>query len=441
MKKVLYPLLFAAILFCSFSPAFAGLIGYWASSQDASGNWQNAIMTIPESGGQPNIVISSTPALPFGENAYPTWSPLGTEILFKGSGITKALYTVTAPIGSTPINVTSATGIDYVRDDGFGWSPDGLTITFNGSHYAADRSYLWDIFTAPSTGGPGQQLTADGLNEWAAPVYSPDGKTIAVTGMNSTKTSFNLFIIPSTGGTQTLLDDNVRRGRVSWSPDSKRIVYVKYDPVNAQQNDVYVVDLTSGVKTNLTNGLFLSKSCISPTFSPDGTKIAFILAGYPSTVYVMPASGGAPQALVSDAFLSGGSLIGWSPDSTKIAYPYVQGPYPPYGIATVTLQGQIQYLTPPVYMVLNSVSFQPAPTISSIISLVNSSAISGQPIASSLTSTLDNAFSLYNQGNVTAATNTLNALINKIQAQSGKTIDPAVANDLINNVNNVIANL
>src|SRR4029077_20750585 len=65
-------------------------------------------------------------------------------------------------------------------------------------------------------------------------------------------------------------------------------------------------------------------ACWSPSFSPDGTKIAFVsnMSGVPQ-VYVMPATGGFPQQITSldDAVDS----VTWSPAGDLLAIAVAPG--------------------------------------------------------------------------------------------------------------------
>jgi len=56
----------------------------------------------------------------------------------------------------------------------------------------------------------------------------------------------------------------------------------------------------------------------------------------------------------------------------------------------------------------------------------------------SLTSTVDNAISSYYAGNQTAAINTLNALLNEVNAQTGKCIEPSASETIVIYVQNLI---
>lgn len=62
-------------------------------------------------------------------------------------------------------------------------------------------------------------------------------------------------------------------------------------------------------------------------------------------------------------------------------------------------------------------------------------------IANALLAKLDAAQAAYDRGNTTAALNQLNAFINQVKAQTGKSIDAEHAGHLIEHAGNVIAAL
>jgi len=61
----------------------------------------------------------------------------------------------------------------------------------------------------------------------------------------------------------------------------------------------------------------------APTFSPDGTKLAFFSQaepGNPIALYVADADGGRARPVSGDVPPAGGFSVSWSPDSTRIVY-------------------------------------------------------------------------------------------------------------------------
>jgi Tol biopolymer transport system component len=90
---------------------------------------------------------------------------------------------------------------------------------------------------------------------------------------------------------------------LSVSPDSKLVAFDSRDFTG--KRDIYILSLTDGAIKKLTDNV--PTSCYSPTWSPDGLKIAFTLEasndfmGHIETdIYVMDSDGGNPTLLIKD---------------------------------------------------------------------------------------------------------------------------------------------
>jgi dipeptidyl aminopeptidase/acylaminoacyl peptidase len=83
----------------------------------------------------------------------------------------------------------------------------------------------------------------------------------------------------------------------SFSPDGTRIAFVRRD---GGDQDVFVMDADGSAQTNLTSDSLATDE--DPIFSPDGTQIAFASErdGF-NDVFVMDADGSAPINLTSDS--------------------------------------------------------------------------------------------------------------------------------------------
>ena len=80
----------------------------------------------------------------------------------------------------------------------------------------------------------------------------------------------------------------------SWSPDGNRVAYVSYE---TNRPVIYVQDLSSGSKRAVSDP---NKSSISPSWSPDGSSIAFSVADRGNyNIYVMGANGGGARQITN----------------------------------------------------------------------------------------------------------------------------------------------
>ncbi|MGE5225520.1 MAG: TolB family protein [Planctomycetaceae bacterium] len=99
------------------------------------------------------------------------------------------------------------------------WAPDDSAIVFERVDFDRDRT---DIVRVDLPGGTLTQLTATPHHQEWAPVFSPDGTTIAyVRGKNRTDGNQDIWTIPAGGGTPTRVTATPRR--VETSPDWQAI--------------------------------------------------------------------------------------------------------------------------------------------------------------------------------------------------------------------------
>jgi len=135
-----------------------------------------------------------------------------------------------------------------------------------------------EIYTIDPGGGHRVQLTHNKTRD-LDPTFSPDGKKIAY--MGKSPSGWMVYTINPTGGDRV----KVAKGySPSYSPDSKRIAY---SGRHGKDFDIFTISTTGGGRVNLTNGRSIPKMKLpngdivqpsdgSPTYSPDGKKIAFM---------------------------------------------------------------------------------------------------------------------------------------------------------------------
>ena len=120
---------------------------------------------------------------------------------------------------------------------------------------------------------------------------------------------------PSTGGVRTMFSAPVRVANAERSPVSDQVVYERRDPAGRSQIFVLESDGTERRLTDLSGGAF------EPTWSPDGTQIAFAASTDPvedTDIFVMDADGSRIQRLVGTARPDGSP--DWSPDGARIVF-------------------------------------------------------------------------------------------------------------------------
>lgn len=249
----------------------------------------------------------------------PAWSPDGSRLsytersreFFSGklkvldfdaatgsaTGAPQELYTAKRDRGGAWV-------IDHVA-----WSPDGKSLAFTLQDSDWDKVYL-----LPSRGGRPRQIT-QGDSEDSSPVFSPDGKSLAIVSNRGVPEESHIWIVPLDGGAPRQLTDLPPGAEKSpqWSPDGKKIYFVRSTP--SESPDLYVASTSDDSDAHaLTHTLpqnFESTGIAPPTVahykSKDGLPVAGILylplgyrAGtrYPTVIWAH----GGPEGQVTLSF-------------------------------------------------------------------------------------------------------------------------------------------
>lgn len=247
--------------------------------------------------------VASRPVLGIGS---PALSPDGRNIAFR------ALNDIwTMIIGDRPRRVCR----DRFFKSDPAWSPDGRWLS-----YSSDRGGKLDIWLRDLHTGEDRQLTH--LSDAAlSGSWSQDGRLIAFLDQGG---SLHTIEIES-GAVQKVYGPLWEPGRPSWGPDGRTIALAAFKPYSASYreglSEILTVDRMTGkaeYQPPLPHRSLSTRGDDGPVWSPDGTKIAFVLA---SLLWVAPVDlrgrlTGAPHAInaeVTDA-------PSWSGDSKTLLY-------------------------------------------------------------------------------------------------------------------------
>ena len=187
-------------------------------------------------------------------------------------------------------------------------SPDGKLIAYSRMTPAETRLVVQQL----AGGEPVPVARWPGLVP-AMPAWSADGARLAYT------TPGGLEVMPALGGVTRLVASQTpdqRLGWAAWSPTGDEIVYTSADTL-------YLRDLAS----DQPRFLLRAGNPHSPAWSPDGRWIAFVSGNpqyptfanlAPSSIWVVPASGGTPVRITADRPLH--TSPAWLPDSRSLLY-------------------------------------------------------------------------------------------------------------------------
>ncbi len=244
---------------------------------------QGALMyTLPAAGGQPASLM-----LHQGNTGYPTFSQSGVIAFDNGPG-PEAIVTMLGDGSQQKTVVPSVIAFPAI-------SPNGATIAYTTNDGT--------LYTVPSGGGTPTSILNPANAELLPPVWSPSGTQIAFTGSNSALSQLNVYTMSSTGANVTDVTSTYFLGGSttlnSWSPDGLTLACT-YATSGSPNTAVVLFTLTGSFASTLTPSNFNDSL---PSFSPDGTKIAFYrtsVGGATPGIYVSDFAGTNLQLVLPD---------------------------------------------------------------------------------------------------------------------------------------------
>jgi Tol biopolymer transport system component len=210
----------------------------------------------------------------FADADSPTWSPDGTKLAFTGfaGAIGYEIYVVNA-------DGTGLRRLTDERDNGVdgafmpAWSPDGARIVYSVTRYDADSQMETQGISVMDADGSDPIMITSSTDIDEAPVWSPDGSSIAF--LRKTSSGSGVFVASSVG--ELLEARRLSSPRVhvtsapSWSPDSQQVVFSAQD-VDNDNLGIYAANVVDTDERLLLEDAYAA----DPTWSPDGRWIAFV---------------------------------------------------------------------------------------------------------------------------------------------------------------------
>jgi len=192
------------------------------------------------------------------------------------------------------------------------WTPDGRFYVFQSTRDGA--SHVWIVPDQSDwwRRGPREpvQLTTGPL-EFGTPLPSKDGKRLFV---NGAQLRSELVRYDAKSGDFAPYLDGISAGDVDFSRDGQWVTYVSYP-----DDTLWRAKLDGSARLQLT---YPPMRTGLGHWSPDGQQIAFsgALPGKPWRVYSISKDGGSPQSLTSTQEATQEADPTWSPDGTTLAF-------------------------------------------------------------------------------------------------------------------------
>ncbi|MFI5225109.1 MAG: hypothetical protein ACHQ3P_00370 [Candidatus Limnocylindrales bacterium] len=273
-----------------------------------------------------------------GFDVDPTFSPNGARLAYWSNTAVDRLSLMlvdpndllnpTTVLADIPTEIrTSDLATVAARWPAIGWSPDSSRIA-----YTALVDGQHQIFVADVDGSTTTQIGDPGF-VGQDPAWSPDGRTIAFAG-GRTVDDRGIYLMAADGSDAHRLTTSyhVFFHRPVWSPDGRWIAFETDDGASGGRNG-HFVDATSGEELPVFDDAALGAGISSPTFSPDGSRIAYVVhhegsSGDPTpnlsdraTVIAAAANGTDPTVVARgdelgvNEFVNG---LAWSPDGDHL---------------------------------------------------------------------------------------------------------------------------
>jgi Tol biopolymer transport system component/DNA-binding winged helix-turn-helix (wHTH) protein len=252
--------------------------------------------------------------------AKPRWLLVGTTLLVLLSGIGIWRLARNRADALPPLEVAPLAGLPGGQIEP-AFSPDGNQVAF-----VLRGTEKCGIYTTMVGGEKSLRLTSD--CDDASPTWSPDGRRVAFYRYFENGNGMAIRVVPAFGGSEHRLymgPFNPWARGLDWSPDGNVLAF------SGGQTDwkgtwISLLSLADSTTRKLTSPSG-QEIDYSPTFSPDGSTVAFVrgtLAGAVEDLYVVPAAGGVPTRLTFDKTWIRGSPT-WTPDSREIVFSSERG--------------------------------------------------------------------------------------------------------------------
>jgi dipeptidyl aminopeptidase/acylaminoacyl peptidase len=272
-----------------------------------------SIWVAPAAGGQPVRVTDGKPGggdPRSSSDRQPQWSPKGNWILFE-TGRRGNNDLVIASDDGLSSNFVTATPAD---EGSASWAPDGRSIAYverSPEHFSGRLLVVnIDPQTGRAEGAPRELYVAkdDRGGGWsiARPAWSPDGTQLAVVLQESGWD--HIYLIPASGGApRRLTDGEFEDGTPVFSPDGKSMA-ITSNRANLEEQQIWIVPVNGSGAARVTPVSLGAGIESNPQWTPDGRRLYFTRATPLSPAGLFSAAAGpgseSPRAVIQTRALN-----------------------------------------------------------------------------------------------------------------------------------------
>jgi serine/threonine-protein kinase len=234
-----------------------------------------------------------------------------------GKTIAYSVFNTSANIWSTPIPQGSVESPKLTPITSGSQTIESFSVSRDEKWIAYDSNLNGnqDIFTIPVAGGDAQQLTHNGVDNFA-PSWSPNGRQIAF--HNLEKGNRDIYVMDANGGNLTPVVATPREELVAvWTPDGEGLTYVTFS------DSLYLIRRAGG---KWGQPKFWMRALVD-ALSPDGKRLVaggppnVLCADCPEGLYLLNSDLSGRQLLstpkIGSVINTGGALV-WSRDSRHV---------------------------------------------------------------------------------------------------------------------------
>ena len=231
-------------------------------SWNPEGHWEIYEISIHDSSSKPRQLSRGK-----GGKFHPQYSPDGGRLAFAVDYDGSENYHLFIHDFELGTQREIAAELNCAHQAYFAWSPDSKQIAF-----ISDQTRQFNVYIIPVEGGEARLVLDAGHPAWKVR-WSPDSSMLVVT-VEGSGIDYDSFIVPLQGGDVVQVCDErgaIDAGQACWSPDSMQVAF---SSDSLGYNNIGLFNMASRSISWLTDGEGEKQF---PTWSPDGTRLAYVL--------------------------------------------------------------------------------------------------------------------------------------------------------------------